>query len=127
MADRPELRSHPRAPILLRVEYRRVNSFLADYTKNISKGGTFITTATPLPVGTRFRFVLTLPGSARPWEMDGEVVRAIAEPTPSEPDIGMGVRFVFSDPELQLAFEREVEALMMRALGPQIAQQLLKK
>jgi type IV pilus assembly protein PilZ len=53
-------RVEPRAPIELKVEYKRINSFFADYTRNISKGGTFIKTTKPLAIGTtsssNFRF-----------------------------------------------------------------------
>ena len=47
---------HARTPIELKVEYKKMNTFFADYTKNISKGGTFIKTDRPLPVGTEFLF-----------------------------------------------------------------------
>src|SRR5499427_590038 len=57
-ADR---RMDPRAPIELKVEYKKLNTFFADYTKNISKGGTFIRTPRPLDVGTVFVFRLTVP------------------------------------------------------------------
>ena len=56
-----EKRDENRAPITLRVEYKRINTFFADYTKNISTGGTFIRTPRPLAVGTEFKFVLALP------------------------------------------------------------------
>ena len=46
---------------MLRVEYTRLNSLFADYTRNISRGGTFIKTTKALPVGTRFIFALCLP------------------------------------------------------------------
>ena len=45
-------RSNLRAAIELNVEYKRLNTFFADYTRNISKGGTFIKTDKPLEVGT---------------------------------------------------------------------------
>jgi len=51
-------RGDSRAPIELKVEYKRLNSFFADYTKNISRGGSFIGTEKPLPVGTEFVFAL---------------------------------------------------------------------
>jgi len=35
-------RQTERVPIELKVEYKRLNTFFSDYTKNISKGGTFI-------------------------------------------------------------------------------------
>src|SRR5512144_2935283 len=59
-----EHRQHARAPIELKVDYKKLNSFFADYTKNISKGGTFIKTRKTLPVGTRFLFRLAIPGRA---------------------------------------------------------------
>ncbi|MGH7280839.1 MAG: hypothetical protein ACRELY_04895 [Polyangiaceae bacterium] len=56
-----EKRDGLRAAITLRVDYKRLNTFFADYTKNISKGGTFIRTTKPLDVGTEFVFVLSFP------------------------------------------------------------------
>jgi hypothetical protein len=47
-------RREQRAPIELKVEYKRLNTFFYDYTKNISKGGTFIKTDKPLDIGTVF-------------------------------------------------------------------------
>jgi hypothetical protein len=37
--DQPERRAETRRPIELKVEYKRLNTFFADYTKNISRGG----------------------------------------------------------------------------------------
>src|SRR5262249_3836697 len=74
-----EGRTHPRAPIELKVDYKKLNSFFADYTRNISKGGTFIKTKKPLPVGTRFLFKLSIPGRAEPFELLGEVAWSNAE------------------------------------------------
>jgi type IV pilus assembly protein PilZ len=62
-------RLETRAPIELKVDYKKLNSFFADYTKNISKGGTFIKTKKPLPVGTRFLFKLTVPQRAEAFEL----------------------------------------------------------
>ena len=50
--DEDDRRREARAPIELKVEYKRLNTFFYDYTKNISKGGTFIKTEKPLDVGT---------------------------------------------------------------------------
>src|SRR4029077_13419347 len=57
-----ERRESERHAITLRVDYKRMNTFFADYAKNISKGGTFIRTGKPLDVGTEFVFVLSIPG-----------------------------------------------------------------
>jgi type IV pilus assembly protein PilZ len=119
----PENRDHPRAPIELKVDYKKLNSFFADYTRNISNGGTFIKTRKTLPIGTRFLFRLTVPGRALPFELNGEVVHATA----SGDEPGMGIRFVWAHDSERAAFERVVEGLMSESLGQLVSQRLLKK
>jgi type IV pilus assembly protein PilZ len=119
----PENREHGRAPIELKVDYKKLNSFFADYTKNISKGGTFIKTKKMLPIGTRFLFRLTVPGRSRPFELNGEVVHASAQGE----DPGMGIRFVWMDDRERVSFESLVEGLMQDSLGPLVANRLLRR
>jgi type IV pilus assembly protein PilZ len=124
-ADR---RRAPRGPIRLRVDYERMNSFFADYTKNISKGGTFIKTARPLPIGTRFLFALSVPALSEPVQITGEVQWIRAEtPAAAGPDDepGMGIRFVFAADEERVRFERLVQGLMEHSLGPDVTRGLL--
>jgi len=119
----PEARQHTRAPIELKVDYKKLNSFFADYTKNISKGGTFIKTKKPLPIGTRFLFKLTVPHRENPFELLGEVVWSKADG--DEP--GMGIRFIYSDDRQRGEFEGVVERLMADSLGPDLTGKLLNK
>ena len=114
-----------RAPITLRVDYKRLNTFFADYTKNISKGGTFIRTNKPLEVGTEFMFVLSLPDSIE-LELKGVVKWVVPEnvATPESP-AGMGIQFVFGDDSQRLAVESSVAEMMSEQLGPALAQKLL--
>jgi type IV pilus assembly protein PilZ len=119
----PEMRQFARAPIELKVDYKKLNSFFADYTKNISKGGTFIKTKKPLPIGTRFLFKLTVPHREEPFELLGDVVWSNGEG--EEP--GMGIRFIYSDDNQRAEFEGVVEKLMADSLGPDLAEKLLKK
>jgi type IV pilus assembly protein PilZ len=116
-----EHRDHPRAPIELKVDYKKLNSFFADFTKNISKGGTFIKTKKALPEGTRFLFRLTVPGRAEPFELAGEVMHV--NTGGEEP--GMGIRFVWDDEARRAAFEGSVERLMSDSLGPLVTRNLL--
>src|SRR4051812_44038125 len=98
-------RTSPRAPVELKVEYKQLNTFFSDYTKNICKGGTFIRTKNPLPIGTEFVFQLTVPHLLEPLQIRGQVrwVKKEDEPSPvgvpvnHEP--GMGIRFIYKDPE----------------------------
>lgn len=115
-----------RAPITLRVEYKRINTFFADYTKNISRGGTFIRTPRPLDVGTEFMFVLSLPESVQ-LELKGIVKWAVleSEATDDKP-AGMGIQFVFTTDAERQAVESVVEGMMNEALGPILAGKLLR-
>ena len=123
------LRATVRAPVRLRVDYERMNSFFSDYTRNISKGGTFIKTARPLPIGTRFLFALAVPALSEPVQLDGEVTWILpaesAEPRGEDP--GMGIRFLFQDPQAQRDFEDLVARMMEESLGADVAQGLLRQ
>ena len=115
-----------RAPITLRVEYKRINTFFADYTKNISRGGTFIRTTRPLEIGTDFMFVLALPDKVQ-LELKGVVKWIIPELGATEENpAGMGIQFVFVDEAQRLAVEAVVAGMMHEALGPVLANKLLR-
>jgi type IV pilus assembly protein PilZ len=122
-----ERREDERAPITLKVDYKRMNSFFADYTKNISKGGTFIRTTKPLELGTSFVFVLNLPEDKK-LELSGVVKWIVteSEATEGEP-AGMGIQFVFADDAQRAAVDSYVSDLMREALGPELAAKLLGK
>jgi type IV pilus assembly protein PilZ len=127
--DVEDRRIDPREPIELKVEYERLNAFFADYTKNISRGGTFIQTRKPLPIGTEFRFLLFIPTLERPIEIRGRV-KWIVEPdedglgdggTPA----GMGIHFVYASDDERKQIERMVERLMVDSLGHLVYRKLM--
>jgi type IV pilus assembly protein PilZ len=127
--DPEDLRSSVRAPIRLRVDYERMNSFFADYTSNISKGGTFIKTARPLAIGTRCQFSFTLPALSDPLVLEGEVTWVLPPEAAQarNEDPGMGIRFVFASAAARRDFEELVERMLEDSLGPDVARALLKK
>jgi type IV pilus assembly protein PilZ len=119
-------RDNQRAPIELKVSYKRVNSFFADYTRNISRGGTFIATARPLKLGTEFVFALEVPGLKEPLRLNGRVIWT-TEPenaTRANP-AGMGIEFQYVDDEERRATERVVERLLTDELGEDLTRDLL--
>ena len=130
MSDPPapsaERRDGTRAPIELKVEYKRLNTFFADYTRNISKGGTFIKTARPLTVGTEFVFALVVPAFDEPLRLRGSVqwVVSTAEATDDSP-AGMGIRFLYAHDEERRQVEQLVEQLMSNELGETLSTRLL--
>lgn len=107
----------------LQVAYEGLNAFFADYTRNISKGGTFIPSRRSLPLGTEFRFRLVVPGRAVPFELEGVVVRNGTDG--GEP--GLGIQFRWSDEERRRQFEGAVEAMMTASFGPGLARRLLDR
>lgn len=121
-----ERRGGGRAAIELNVEYKRLNTFFADYTRNISKGGTFIRTERPLPVSTEFVFVLTIRGLPEPLRLRGQVkwVVTAADATAESP-AGMGIQFVYATDEERRSTERVVERLMASELGETLTSRLL--
>jgi type IV pilus assembly protein PilZ len=128
-----ERRREARAPIELKVEYKRLNTFFYDYTKNISKGGTFIKTEKPLDIGTIFLFKLMVPSRDTPLALRGEVRWVIKEGSPRPANIpadhepGMGIRFVYEGNDQRQALEELVEKMMIDSLGPLIYSRLVKK
>lgn len=118
-----ERRADSRRPIELKVEYKRLNTFFADYTKNISRGGTFIKTTRPLPVGTEFLFKLFVPGRDEPLTIHGEVQRIIDGD--GDEEAGMAIKFVYREGDPQDEIARVVEGMMTESLGPRLYARLM--
>jgi type IV pilus assembly protein PilZ len=106
-------RAHARLPIEIKVEYRRLNAFIADFTRDLSGGGLFIRTGHPLPVDTECLFTLELPNLEEPISLRGIVRRVVEEG--EEP--GMGVELLFDDEEERRALRAVVDDLMVTHLG----------
>jgi type IV pilus assembly protein PilZ len=115
-----------RQAIELSVEYKRLNTFFADYTRNISKGGTFIRTERPLDVKTEFVFALTIRGLPEPLRLHGRVkwIVSAADATATSP-AGMGIEFMYVNDEERRATEAVVEELMAEELGDALTARLL--
>ena len=115
-----------RSAIELNVEYKRLNTFFADYTRNISKGGTFIRTERPLDVATEFVFALTIRGLAEPLRLHGRVkwVVATGDATEQSP-AGLGIEFMYENDAERRATEAIVEQLMEEELGEGLTARLL--
>ena len=116
----------PRSPIELKVEYKRLNAFFADYTKNISRGGTFIGTDRPLPIGTDFVFKLVVPELGEPLVLQGKVQWLVTPETANaDQPAGMGIQFLFDSDADRKRVEDVVEALMVEHLGTGLYQKLM--
>jgi uncharacterized protein (TIGR02266 family) len=81
----------------MEVEYRTSTAFLIAYSLNLSKGGLFLESDTPLPAGTTLKLRFQIAGSSHPIETDGAVIWVRDTATPDGP-AGMGIAFVQLEP-----------------------------
>jgi len=123
-----ERRESGRAALELPVEYDRLNALLSDYTHNISRGGTFIRTDRPLPVGTVLSFTIRAPKLGEPIVLRG-VVRWVVDPgqSPDGRPSGMGIAFVYESPAQKDGVEARLDRLMVKSLGPVAFEKLMGK
>jgi type IV pilus assembly protein PilZ len=112
-------------PIELKVEYKRVNTFLSDFCKNISRNYTFIKTKNPLPVGTRFLFRIVVPGIEEPLIIRGFVEKVVtAEEAGRDRSPGMDIQFEYSDDAEREFLMRRVNVLVDESLGARLGEKI---
>jgi uncharacterized protein (TIGR02266 family) len=102
-ADASGRRIQPRVGTVLRVTYRNAGHMLVSYCTNLSRGGLFVATPTPLPRRSSLRLELRVPGLVEAMSFDAEV-RWVREQDSDDGPAGMGV--AFADDLEQLLGER---------------------
>lgn len=90
-------RREERCPVSLKVQYNTAKEFKIEYTKNVSQGGMFIRTTSPIETGTKIQLELFIPDLNEPILLSVEVVRSSQYAVDKE-DAGVGVRFLDIDP-----------------------------
>ncbi|RKG75875.1 PilZ domain-containing protein [Corallococcus terminator] len=96
----------------LPVAYRTVAGFVTDWAVNLSRGGLYINTQQPLPVGTVVRILVSLPGANFPVDLAGKVTRTNAQGAEPGGEVpGMAVEFVDVDDDKRSRIEAFVERL----------------
>ena len=111
MSDESNKRRSERLEHELLVAYRTVDGFITDWAVNISRGGLFINSRTPLPVGTTVRLIVSLPDAAFPFDLTGRVTRVSEFNNPANEVPGMGLEFVDIDDDKRARIERFVDKL----------------
>jgi uncharacterized protein (TIGR02266 family) len=89
-------RQAERHDLEIAVDLESETNFYTGLTQNISTGGVFIATHQIKRVGDHLHLKFTLPGSARPIEVDTEVrwIRENSSLHRTDGSSGMGVRFI---------------------------------
>ena len=94
----------------IKLKYPDVDTFIHKYAVNISRGGIFIATKTPKPVGTHIKFEFQLQAGTSLIRGEGQV-QWTREYDPAAPQRahGMGVRFLRLDPASQSIVDRALK------------------
>ena len=104
--DPADKRTAPRLPIALEVSYPSGEALRRDYISNLSSGGMFVKTRSPLPIGTEVTLEIAV-GDEAPLSLRGKVVWDRLFAQGGEPE-GFGVRFIEPvDPRLQALLTRD--------------------
>ena len=95
------------AALRIRLRYPDVETFIDKYATNVSKGGIFIATRTPKPVGATVRFEFQLADGSPVVKGEGKVIW-VKEFDPQQPHRphGMGLKFTRLDSASRGVLER---------------------
>jgi uncharacterized protein (TIGR02266 family) len=107
-----DTRKDKRAPVSLKVRFKSatVDEFMEQYARDISRGGLFIKSKSPMPIGTLLKFEVQLRDESPVIRGVGRVVwkreptEAVGNDTPS----GMGIKFIRMDAECRAFVEKIV-------------------
>src|SRR5689334_19059671 len=103
----------------IKLKYPDVETFIQKYAVNISRGGIFIATKQPKPVGTVVRFEFLLANAEQTSLIRGEgQVQWTREYDPATPTKahGMGVKFNRLDPDSQAVVDRALAWRMQQGI-----------
>jgi uncharacterized protein (TIGR02266 family) len=90
-----DTREHPRYDVSIPVDCSTRQSYFSNQARNISKGGLFLQSATPLPLDAEISLVLHLPGAKRNIFATGRVIWSGDTGKGTTPiGSGSGIRFV---------------------------------
>ncbi len=96
-----EKRLYPRRPIRTQIVFENEDSegVLYFFSTDISAGGLFIQSDTPIKLGTQVFLRFSLTPRAKPIQATGEVVRVMRDESDADDSkVGIGIRFIYIHP-----------------------------
>ncbi len=106
-------RESVRVPLDLNVNFESRGEVRKCLMKNLSTGGIFVATESPLPIGTPFNVRIRIEKTGENVELPGEVVTVGVGADLSQKEHGMGVRFVnLNEDQRQQVIDFSEEAMM---------------
>jgi uncharacterized protein (TIGR02266 family) len=111
-----ESRGSVRVPLSLNVDFESRGEIRKCLMKNLSAGGIFVATESPLPIGTPFNVRIRIEKTGEEVELPGEVVSLGVSPDLAEEAHGMGIRFVNLTADQKRLVEEFSEEAMKKAI-----------
>jgi type IV pilus assembly protein PilZ len=107
-------RAFTRVKTRLQVGWSSPREFLVAYSENISRGGIFVMTPKPPPMGEVVELLLELPDGQAPAKTDAEVIQSltIAQAAQLGRAAGAGLQFVGSDDEFRRRLDLCIDNLL---------------
>ena len=92
-----------RKPARLKLAYPRMDALVTEYRENLRRGGCFVRTERPLPVGRECLIEVRAPGLAQPLELFGVVTWSSdgRDPLGTGQEAGMGIEYRLDDGQRQ--------------------------
>lgn len=113
-----ESRFQGRIKIPIKVQYRVTADFAVDLAEDISPGGIFVHTKTPLPPGTKVEMAFEIPGKeskpSRRVLAQGIVVWSSQKKGEGKRKAGMGIEFLKIDIQDQGLIDNVIHGLLRR-------------
>ena len=110
-------RESVRVPLVLNVNCESCGEVRKYLMTNLSAGGLFVVTESPLPIGTPFNVHIRIERTGQVIELPGEVVSVGASADLAEEKHGMGIRFVhLTEAQAEQVAEFSEDA-MKKAIG----------
>src|SRR6185295_17529833 len=105
-----------------RLRYPDLETFVEKYAPNVTRGGIFLASREPRPVGDVLRFEVLLRQGGPVLSGEGRVTW-VKEFNPAEPHrpYGMGVQFLYLDPDARPVLERLLKKKELSRSSPQPA------
>lgn len=106
----------------VRLRYPDLETFVEKYAPNVTRGGIFLASRDPRPVGTVLRFEVLLRQGGPVLSGEGRVTW-VKEFNPAEPHrpYGMGVQFLYVDPDARPVLESLLAKKQLSRSGSQPA------
>ncbi len=111
-------RKSVRVPSKLRLAFETYGELRECLMSNLSRGGLFIVTTDPLPLGSVLKIWISIAESGQEIEVEGEVASHNSGPGLLSEELGMGIRFIRLSEEQEKAIDNLYEHSLRVAIEP---------